>query len=171
MALWIATLRMTGLSLFGLTTVGAFLLVSSLPTRSLADNFAYGLMLTGTVALALLSISVAAGLHTLRDIDQRTRRHNAALRALLPKQHQQYQPPPDLAPHAPTNWREFKPRPLDPAREKDEGYEQRMARRGRYTHKVVDDGLEYETRPNVVSDPRYTRITPKPASVRKPPGE
>lgn len=145
MALWIATLRMTGLTLLGLTAAGTFLLVSSLATRSIADNFSYVLMLAGTFALALMSLSVAAGLHTLRDIDQRTRRQNGALRMLLPRQYKA----PDLAPHAPTNWTEYKQRPVEPERERDQGFAHRFAQRHRYTDVNLEDESQQLTRPMI----------------------
>jgi hypothetical protein len=82
-------------------------------------------------ALTALCLAVASGLGRLEEIDNRTLKHSAALRRLLPPGQKSLQDD-ELAPHAPQNWTEFKPRPFDPEHEKDTGYDKRLAQRWRY---------------------------------------
>ncbi len=88
--------------------------------------------------LMILCLAVAAGLDRLDHIDQRTARHSTALKLLLPPSARRTQNS-DLAPEAPRDWAVYKPRPFDPLREKDSGYEQRMARRWRYAPRPPAD--------------------------------
>lgn len=122
MNFWIATLRMTGLGLLGLVVAGTAILLTNLQTFTLSSAYTFILTIVIGLAVALICLGTAVALDTLRTIEQRTVRR----RQLPPNDNRR-----DLAPHAPTNWVEFKKRPVDPEREKDAGYYQRLARRRR----------------------------------------
>jgi hypothetical protein len=85
---------------------------------------------------AALCFGAAAALIKLESLDDRISRQNAAIRRLMP---QSARKPidDDLAPVAPQNWTNYKQRALDPEREKDSAYEQRLARRWRYRVKAT----------------------------------
>jgi hypothetical protein len=109
-----------------------------------------------SVMIALLCFAVAAGLDRLAQLDDRTRQHSAALRRLLPGRKSTTDD--ELAPHAPTGWAQFKKRPLDPEREKDSGYDQRLARRWRYIERPTKNAS-----PAPLNDARTTRAASRQA--------
>lgn len=103
------------------------------------------------IALAALCFGSASGLKTLQQINHRTAQQNAALRRMLSQNIPQppipnyatstprypIPPPPsykdlstarriDLAPHAPTNWNDYKPHPVV-----NIAHAKKLARRGR----------------------------------------
>lgn len=146
MRFWIVALRIAGSLIFAVGTVGETIRLFLPHSFHISDYHPYIVHILELAVMALLCFGAASALNTLRRMDERTRRQNAALRQLLPNSFQRR----DLAPHAPTNWQEYKPRPVEPEREKDSGLQQRLAQRGRYTNVNLEDASQEFTRPIAV---------------------
>jgi hypothetical protein len=131
MLFWIIALRVAGSAYF-IWTIAAQPW-SSLGMGTSIENAIVSSIFQSAV-VAVVCYGLAAGLTRLEQLDERTEKHSLALRRLLPPGKKSPQDH-DLAPHAPQNWQEFKPRPLDPEREKDASFEQRLARRWRYVER------------------------------------
>ncbi len=134
MLFWSITLRAIGTVYFVWTTAAQVYGLNH--TWGTRDTFITTIL--QSAVLAALCFGLAAGLHHLERLDERTTRHSTALKLLLPPSRRKSYDS-DLAPEAPRNWVEFKPRPFDPTRDKDSGYEQRMARRWRYAPRPPRD--------------------------------
>lgn len=129
MRFWIWGLRILG-------AVWFVYIVLDLPWGSLSLNTEQGLMIGGLIGRGLLyaamQVSVVLGLaevmsRQMRLEDRISHQNSESRRVSTPAE----KPPVrrSIAPVAP-NWPEIKPRSPEP--EKDDGYEQRLARRGRY---------------------------------------
>lgn len=129
MRFWALILRILGLVWFGWIVITNFKwLIDPYSVIGLdARGVAVENILQAAVTAALC-FGVASGLDKLTEIEGRVSRQNAVMQHSKPELPVSKKR--DLAPVAPANWQEFKPRPPEP--EKDPGYEQRMAQRGRY---------------------------------------
>lgn len=144
MMVWIVALRIVGVLIFLWGVCGG--IIRFMPITNVIGTFREFWAtqpILESLALATLCFGAASALATLRRIDERTKRHNGALRRLMPNEYQRR----DLAPHAPNNWQEFKPRPAEPLREKDSGIQQRVAQRRRYSNANLEDDAQEFTRP------------------------
>lgn len=158
MAIWTVLLRAVGtmVLLFGMGGGIFRLLAFNSVIYSAQDAYPFIMDILYSLAFTLLCFGAATALNVLRKLENRAARQTAVLRHLMQPSDKfplaeavQYTVRRDIAPHAPTGWQDFRPRPPEP--ERDSGYDQRLARRARYIPK----------------DLGQTRPVPKPVHVRE----